>query len=1432
MKHDRGGRFVRVGVSVRRWLGRSRWRVAGSGLLLAGLLAVVGVGVSQTTAPSIPTVALSAEPLYARGFRAKPTLTLALSVEFPTVGAAYVNGSDASNDATYASTTQYVGYFDPNGCYTYDDTKSHFVRGSTATARECDGETFSGNFMNWATSSAIDILRYGLTGGDRIEREDTDSKTVLQRAVLRNSFYNSSNFPSKQIAAGSARKALPKGLIGSVSDSSTVYVANCLNRIYFGTQRTGICDSPGSNANLGAGTAPAGSLDGSLGSTYESSSCASENGSCTVPSNGNYLVAYGASNKFYVREVIAGGTVPCTNDLFGDPISGTAKKCYQSKNAYSRSGTKMTSELFFFSRVQVCESSDASSRPDLCKLQGNGGYKPTGNLQRYSDRLRVAVFGYLKDDTLERYGGVLRVPMKYVGPKEFDKDFKLLATTNSKAEWNETTGVFITNPESAGEGNSGAINYLNKFGRTGTTPGEYKTYDPVSELYYEALRYLQGLAPTDAAFPSTITATHKDGFPVFKTWTDPHPAVTNLSTSGTDTYACIKNNILTIGDVNTHADKTLPGNTLTTNGDTARTASVSKNEPDFVAWTKVVGAFESRTAVTYLDGKGRTRTTSNPSTENDNNENLETKVPTCCNDNRYYMVGAAYWANTHDIRASGLSGYSSDLARPGMRVKTYMIDVNEYGQQTSESRFKQNQFYLAAKYGGFTDKSQTGNPFLAEDGVTKDDTNWARSVPTTLASDGLVAKTYFQGNNATELLAALDGIFANVVQEAGSIAGAAVSGSRLSTDVAVYQGSFDPSDWSGDLVRYQISRGSDGSITIGTATDSSTRYASTLLDKITDLSTRKIFVGKTTPGSTGTATEFKWSVLDSDHKTALKTPAALTPLDSDALAEKRVDYLRGDRTEEATGTMRRRGSRLGDIVNSGAVYVGKPATLVGDSSYDTFVTSVASRPAAVYVGANDGMLHAFHADTLAELFAYVPSFVVKNLRDYTLPTYSHRSYVDATPVVAEAQVGTAWKTVLVSGAGGGGQGVFALDVSNPSSFTATNVMWEFTERDDASIGHVIGRPKILRLRTSAPGATATYKYFAVVAGGVNNYASDGYFSSTGKPAIFLLDLAKTPTGTWQQGTNYYKIELPTGDTSKANGIAGFVTVSGAAGEVQLLYAGDLQGNLWKLNFGAVGSTSWTAEGLTAFKTGSTPLPLFTAKDASDVGQPITAEPKVINGPNGSYIVTFGTGRFLELNDLTTPYQTQSFYAVYDNGKDRVPGRAYLKAGTASNGVVSTDPFVWGLPASADVTTVRAGWYVNFPGSSTGERQISGIAIVGGYAVFGTVEPAANGCADGSGRVYYAALSSGDGAYSASTVGIQGEPLLVKVGTDAYTSSTSVGRSQRTTTWQIVLQGSAGIKLPDGLATGSGTTGSFSETAQVRERSWRQIFNYDAIKNSP
>lgn len=1313
--------------SVMSWLrGHPRTALAA----LAGLV-FAGAVISQSApAPlSIPTVALASEPLYLQGLKAKPTLTLALSVEYPTTGAAYRNDD-------YSASTEYVGYFDPNGCYSYQTAQNYYVREASSQTsngqptRTCSSSShFSGNFLNWATASSIDILRYSLTGGDRVS--DTASLTVLQRAYLRKDFFKSSAyFKVKTLAATAQAGTVPSALRGNFA----LQITNCKNLVFYGSGTNGTagaagCDDPQQNANL------------------------------------------------------------ATHQV----------------------------------RVKVCDNGDAQSRPTYCQRYPNNAFKPVGNLQKYSDRLRVAVFGYLMEDGTARYGGVLRAPMKYVGPTAYDSDYNAIAGVNPQREWDVDTGVFIENPMGDAMGISGAINYINRFGRTGTTLGRYKSNDPVSELYYEALRYLQGLSPTPQAI-NNLTEAIKDGYPVYTSWTDPHPAVTNQTN-----YACVANNILTIGDIFTHADKSVPGNSRTEGNDFARAANTGANEPDFAAWTRKVGELETNAWGNY-----------NPLPESSlaNLQNYSSG-----RDNGFYIAGMAYWANTNDIRGQG----SESLRRPGMKARTFMIDVNENSKSSNLTDRRRNQFYLAAKYGGF-DRNRALSvsngmvPFRTADNQP-DDSIWGEL----RASGAMEAKTYFLASDAKALLKALDDVFAKASTVTGNIAGGSVSGQVASADDAleVYQGSFDPTTWAGDVTATPITLGADGGLVQGNPT---WRASAGLATRAA--SDRNIVVGLPS-GSAQAAADFQWANLPVVYQRALGRPldqgnvADLTA-DEITTGRKRLAYLRGDDTYTAPMGWRVRSSKLGDIINSSVVYVGAPSSRILDSGYSTFYATNKDRVRAVYVGANDGMLHAFHAGAVdtsgnrtggtgRELFAYIPSFVVRNLYKLAESSYTHQSYVDASPSVAEAQVGTNWKTVLVSGAGGGGQGVFALDVTNPNAFSSSKVLWEFSDADDVDVGNIIGRPQILKMRTSAPDAeTPTYKWFAVFASGVNSYSNansdsrfayggtgnnnDGSDDNRGNPVLFILDLSKPASDAWRLNTNYYKVALPNLDTA-AKGMVGFAAKGGRYGEVTQIYAGDLQGNLWKLDFSKTGSANWNYNTTLVANNGQ---PIFTAAVGS-TRQPITMEPELAYGPNGSTIVLFGTGKFLEQSDVNSSnFTTQSVYALMDDGVHTVSGRSALRSLSVSSGVISGTAFVWGFPTSASDTATKPGWYFDFPNSSsTGERQISGFALLSGQVFFGSILPATTSCEAGSGNVYAVALPSGSGTVTRSIIGIQGEPSVIQVARTVG-DATSAGLRTQTTRYRVITKGSDGI--------GTGTNPQVESSEEVGRYGWREIVNYKALRN--
>ena len=1430
------------------------------------------VAFSAGTAPSYPPVNLATSSLYSAATVDKPALALALSVEFPTVGSQYNSGvSMATTDATYTTATAYLGYYDAESCYRYIDAPTdtptggltasdykRFDRSGAATGRSCT-DAFSGNFLNWASSSAIDMLRLALSGGDRYI--DTTDLTILQRAVLPDTALtcalNSYNFPAKQLSrdgggTGNYWGAVPAAM-RTAAGSNDVWVANVLNRIYFGTARGPVQpDNDGASrcnpSNYAAYNLGGASKDSQVGPVSGSSaklpkdttSCAGENGTCSF--TGILEVWYGAKKSWKVAPASNG--VACTNGVFGDPINGTYKYCYTRPYSGSWKPTAGTSGLnsdgFFYARVQVCNVDASGVLQDtrdyaFCKQYPNAKYKPTGVIQKYSDQLRLAAFGYLMDENpgngWVRYGGVLRAPMKYVGAKTFDinGNDNTPSGGNPAAEWNATTGVFNPNPDgdtSQTPAISGVINYLNKFGRTGPVPGRYKYYDPIGELHYETLRYLQGLPPSAEAI-SAITANQQDGFPVYTSWTDPYGG----GRSNTTDYACVKSNIVVVGDKNTHDRNRLP------------TPSAANNIPDIAGWRGVAQAFEANnTSSTYTDGQGNTQPIANPNTPNGN-------MPTASDSSQ--IIGSAYWANTHDIRGSDWT--EADKRRPGLRVKTMMFDVNEYGQSSVyATRSTTNQLFMAAKYGGFeTDPSNKGNkpyntkgnPFQREASPSDVNDNAVWQKP---GGDPL---SYYLQSDARGVLNAFDDIFSRAATAARSIAGAASSSSSAAAGTSLYSASFDTSNWSGDVVAESITQDAGTkSLSKATATWSA---AEKLNRRDSPATSRNIVVGKESPAAGSAATNFTWDAIGSTLQGYLNkaTPAST----ADSLGQDRLNYLRGDRSKEGN-PFRVRSSLLGDIINSTVVYSGAPARGYGGAAYAAFTSANASRTPAVFVGANDGMLHAFNASSDptaggAELFGYIPSWVVPQLPALTDPAFAnaHQNYVDAPIAVDEAQVATSgsatdWKTVLVSGTGGGGHGVFALDVTDPTSFGASKVMWEFKRSDDAAIGQVIGQPRLMKFKTSGSAATATYRWFAVVASGVNNYVIDaaGRFSD-GKPALFLLALDKPADAAWSLGSNYYRIDLPVDATlaaTTAPGVVNFNALYGSAGEVTDIYAGDLHGKLWKLSFGNLAPNEWTMDKLSFFTKGSPAVafPMFIAKTGSTV-QPITAAPTLFTGPilGGveTFYVTFGTGKYLEASDKTTAF-TNSFYTVYDNGSTAsdvtsgtpgnaaISGRGRLQAGTVdtTTKTVTVAGFKWGRPTADDSTTARAGWYFDLPVS--GERLVSHVLDIGPRTgSFNTVIPGASGstgtCAAvvGSGNQYVVDVPDGSGRYVTSVVGLPG-PSMYLEGETSETKSDSTGRRMRTTVMRGVTVGQQGVKVD-------------SNTAPILEAvgrlSWRQIYNY-------
>lgn len=1109
---------------------------------------------------------------------------------------------------------------------------------------------------------------------------------------------------------------------------------------------------------------------------------------------------------------------------------------YVKQDVYTVFGSKVG---VMFARVKVCDDSEKTTRTDLCQRYPDGNYKPVGEVQRKSEGVRVAAFGYLKDDTTARYGGVLRAPMKYPGP--VFRDPNGVVQTNAATEWNANNGVFTVDPlgESPTYARSGVINYLNKFGTTGAVQGYYKSFDPVGELYYEALRYFQGLGPTAAA-TSGLDATLADGYPVYT------PTKTGAKWEDPLQNACERRNfILAIGDVNTHRDRQLPGYGGNVGSDLAADPAravelIPGSSPsqsfDATFWTARLTGFETNVSRSYTDALGRTQTTLGNPNPNANNTNLEGKGTGSGSTSGYFWAGAAYWANTQPIRYDTKNGESMK----DVRVKTFTIDVDEGGNGDIEDtnirgiKPRRSSFYLAGKYGWFSDPNQDGNPFTTSGGVTNNSEWQDPTAPNT--PDG-----YVIASQAQKLIDGIRKFFNAAANEKGAVSVSALSSQRFtskSPNGDSFAPRFDTRDWSGTVERttlvlntttQKIESQSGVVWDAGRILTSASETASpTVSDPFVKPASRNIITF-----SRDTALE-QGVVFDVANKgsldAAVQSALAINPATglADTLADQRINWLRGDRTNEqssAGGTLRRRNGILGDIINSGPVFKqGADPDIVGEG-YLGFTTSVVNRTAVVYVGANDGMLHAFRAGDGKELFAYMPRAVSADVARLTDPAYVHRPYVDGVPAVREARIGTDWKTVLVSGMGGGAQGIFALDVTNPTAFGASNVLFEFTDRDDPDMGNVLSQPKIVMMKVPGSPVTAppTYKWFVAVSSGYNNYKNDGNNSATGQQALFLLSLDKGPGQTWQEGTNYFKVVLPAGTSTAANGLSNPGVVTGDIGEVLYMYAGDLQGNLWKFDFSDGVNASNVANAV--FKSGGVARPIFTATDAFGNRQPITTAPLAVAANAKGFMVVVGTGKFMEPSDSSST-GVQGIYGIWDSlettaANFTVPkNKLFNRTAVEGTSTVSlgTGTFVFGFS-----TGQYRGWYFDLPG--TRERiSVEGDIGIGLVALNSTI-PEGSCSGDGNGREYLLNPVNGIALNAISVrtnVGLLSKPNIIEIDLGAYST-----RDPRGFRKVLLKQGvvTTGTKITDAGNVGVSTANPLAPVEIPGGRiSWRELRN--------
>jgi len=694
---------------------------------------------------------------------------------------------------------------------------------------------------------------------------------------------------------------------------------------------------------------------------------------------------------------------------------------------------------------------------------------------------------------------------------------------------------------------------------------------------------------------------------------------------------------------------------------------------------------------------------------------------------------------------------------PGVALPTSTTRNFSIGVNSTAAFVAHDPLWYASKWGGFIDINDNDKPDLT--------TEWDNS---NNIHDG-VPDTYFLVTNASKLKDQMDKAFTEILNRDTSASAVATNSTSLRTQGRVYQATFNPLTWSGQLLSFAIDI--KGKLNPEFEWDAGSKI------NTQNPATGRVII---TRGATG-GVAFDYSNLTGPSATVgtqkywLDRNAANTTTDN--CGPERVAYLRGDVSHEAAvGTFNcasgsivnnfreRPTSKLGDIVNSNPWYVGAPSAGLSDvdfPGYSAFRRSKQNRTPVVYTGSNDGMLHGFDASLTFptkesvgvptatsgnEVLAYIPSAVFPNLSKLTAQTYNqnHLFFVDGSPMVADVFL-TSWHTVLVGAMAAGGRGYYALDITDPSSFTEGNaddiLLWEFNQMNDADMGYAYNLPPA---SPSTGQAKQIIKLsndkWAVIAG-------NGYNSSLGKAVLYIFFIQDGADGIWSAG-DYVKIvaDVP---ASQDNGLSTPVPFdTDNDGFADTVYAGDLKGNMWKFLVGPNSSDASVTSTTSTWKVAFSGVPLFKAKDGGGLAQPIMWPPEVTLHSKGGQLIMFGTGKSLETAD-TTNTQSQTLYGIWDRNDgvttvgtrdtDLLQQTVALDPDNAnfripSNNVINWRPAPPAIGAAANCpgacTPTHMGWYMNLP--TTGERTTGIPKLINKVIFFNTLIPSSAICEPNTG----------------------------------------------------------------------------------------------------
>ncbi|MDK4580111.1 PilC/PilY family type IV pilus protein [Kingella kingae] len=1081
----------------------------------------------------------------------------------------------------------------------------------------CEGEKeFSGNFMNWATMSAIDIFRQAMTGGNRalgVAKDttayvagDTPDRTFLRRAnVVRaqNAHYMQRTV---RLSEENIKKVLPHD-----------YAVDSPNPLLADRGK----ESPSNKFFLYKGYIP-------HPYAYRMRLDSREWKDETKPTQYQYKAMMGKVILATHRPLLvrnSGFGVDFRRAVYDASHGGWYQKAFNRDHWSPRTHwwTGVTTQIGDIndgqngrywapvkSRVMPYQVTVEACVPDKleanCVRQPSGSYKPEGLMQQNASIMRFAAFGYANIAGNTVSGGVLRSRMRYIANPNRDGATATGPAVKYQEEIDPKTGQFYVNPDRNAEetaaqafvvntgdknlpssnfDNSGTINYLNKFGDY----NNYKTNDPGAELYYTALRYLRNkgfpaLYKTKLAevAGNRITKEVRDNFPLITdNWDNPLNVFSDNTTLNVADNVCRPNYIIYIGDTNTHADASLPGG-----WNTQYDFNVN-DDPDIHVRKLIDEKIRpNEPRLSWFNGNWGADASPGGA-----------------------MAALALWGRTNNLQQNF-----------GKRLSSFMIDTVEDGKFKPEN----NNYWLAAKYGGFNDLNNNGVPDKGEwEATSASDKVSAFEAPA--VSNG-TPQNFAVANNPTSMVAALNRAFeATATAEAPSATSLGTTSTKPLSErgkTMLLQSVFRDATTVVDGARVKVASGD-------------------VLGLEATLKGHKLEYEK--KWSAGEKLQAAFHSSDNWKKRKVFTRASanssavrladnnseVAAVVNDSNAVDLINYALGAKTYENGRKFRIRPNHLmGTVINSPVVTIpsrtGSVSTVAGSCTYPASA-NISSRANRHVVAANDGMFYVLDKEG-NEIASYMPSTALPLLKKYASTDYSHFFMNDGIAATSEVCFdkgdGNA-HTVVVGTAGRGGNSVYALDLTKPTDLTESDMLWEFTH---SGLGKSLFAPIITHDSTGTP--------VAIVSGGYNASEDTGY--------IYVLKLNKganepwsedtnntADAAPWQNGGNWYRIKLGKG------GVGELFAYQNEARTVAAVYGGDLAGNLWKVSQNAKGRF---VAGYADKSTGEN-LPIFkTAGGTSIVGAPFA---QIVGGK--TYVV-FITGRYFNKSDLPSTTKTVQNYA--------------------------------------------------------------------------------------------------------------------------------------------------------------------------------------------